>query len=312
MGSIACLAAALCIATGIACGQSTPSQAIINFSVDSTNCSFNDPIQGTIFNSGTIFITINNSETEAAIYQCETVGTAYDYIQNLANKINQNSPWVTANVLSDGSSGVSGGSLHLTSKTTGTSVNYPLSVTATYDSTDFTGPAYVSSAPTIMTGGATSRNFALAVFGDASDLGPDEDIAWFSAGSNLSQTGGNDLQPVGGAILGVVSFLPNPNQPVGPNNLPQYNLPQQDAQGNRYDYNRVEAIYVDEPYAAVLTSLPWTNPCHDSRYQDVIVPLSRQLQALAQAIRQRARSSMDDGYHLRCESLHGDPEQFFD
>ncbi|HZI55617.1 MAG TPA: hypothetical protein VFF39_02520 [Verrucomicrobiae bacterium] len=52
-----------------------------------------------------------------------------------------------------------GGSIRLTAKTSGDTTNYPLSVSTTWDTTagnDFTGPAYVPSAPASMTGGTTA------------------------------------------------------------------------------------------------------------------------------------------------------------
>src|SRR5258708_3577785 len=128
-GNIVTLVLALCIATVAVQGQSSPpalpSMATVSFSVDSTNCSSNNPNVGTIWNSGTISITINNSETESAIYQCGAVGSGYDYIQNLANAINKNSPWVIAAPISDFSYGTGGGMLRLISKARGVSTNYP-------------------------------------------------------------------------------------------------------------------------------------------------------------------------------------------
>ena len=287
---ICALVAALCIAGEVVQGQSStpalPSIANISFNVDSTNCSFSDPNLGIIWNSGTISITINNSETETAIYQCETVGTAYDYIENLASAINKNSPWVIAAPVSDLSFGINGGTLRLISKARGASTNYPISVSVTYDTNfhqdpntgnlapDFTGSAYVPSVPTTMNAFG-SRNFAISVFGDTPDVGTaDEDLAFMSAGSNPSLAG-DDFQPSGLSIMLLSAFSG------------QYNLPQKDSNGTAYDYNRVAAVIVDEPYGFVATSEPWTNPCHDSRYQSAIWPTFQQLQALATQIRQQ-------------------------
>ena len=269
-GNLFTLLGALCMATVTAQGQSTPSRAIVGFSADSTNCEFADPNGGTIWNSGTISITINNSETESAIYQCQTAGAPYDYIQNLANNINANSPWVTAVVLADGYfSG--GGSLWLTSKATGTAANYPLSFSATYYSNDFTGPAYFASGPPTMTGGATSRNFRMGAWFDNVPAA-DEDLSFMYASGNPSLAG-NDMQLSGLYIMDLGPYAG------------QYTLPQKDSHGNPYDYNRIVAIVVDEPYTS--TAPPWTNPCHDSRYQSEIQPTSQALQALAQQIRQQ-------------------------
>jgi hypothetical protein len=286
---IGLMVAALCIAAGAARGQSSipllSSIATVSFSVDQTNCSFNDPSQGVIWNGGTISITINNSETESALYQCETVGTAYDYIQNLANSINRNSPWVTATQVHDAAYGTNGGSLRLTSKGRGPSTLYPLSVSASYDTYDsyqdpntgnlvpaFTGPAYVPSAPITMA--AAGRNFVITTFADIG-VGPaDEDVAWMSGNGDPSFAA-NDVQPPGLSIMGVGPFAG------------QYSLPQKDFQGNSYDYNRVAAVYVDEPYAVAIGT-SWSNPCHDSRYQSTILPFYQQLQSLANAIRQQA------------------------
>jgi Big-like domain-containing protein len=155
LGHICVLLLAFMAASGIAYGQSTSGQATINIAIDDNNCTFSDPNSGTIENSGQIFITINNTETESAIYQCITSGAPYDYIQNLVNAINQNSQLVNAAVISDGYFST-GGSIALTARTTGGSTNYPLSVSATWDTAaglPFTGPAYVPSAPTSLTGG---------------------------------------------------------------------------------------------------------------------------------------------------------------
>jgi hypothetical protein len=270
------LTAMLCLAVGIACGQSSipslPSVATITFNIAPNNCAFNDPNLGWVLNSGTISITINNSEIESAIYQCNTGGTAYDYIQNLANNINKNSPWVIAAPVSDLSSGINGGSLRLISKAHGTSTQYPLSVSTTWAS-DFSGPAYIPSTPATMNTFG-SRNFAISTFGDT-NVGPaDEDVAFMLAGSDLTTRGGNDLQPSG---LSIMDLKPLSGQ---------YNLPQADFQGNIYDYSRIAAVLVDEPFN-LATSTPWTNPCHDSRYSQ-IQQISQQLQALAQAIRQKS------------------------
>lgn len=110
------------------------------------------------YNGGNIYITINNTETESAIYQCLTAGASYDYVQNLANAINQHSSFVSASVISDDYFNT-GGSIRLTSKTQGDSTNYPLSVSADWNTAcclGFTGPAYIPSAPASMTGGTTA------------------------------------------------------------------------------------------------------------------------------------------------------------
>src|ERR1051325_2551551 len=91
------LLSALILSCGIAYGQ-TSGQATVSFAIDNNNCQ--DPNNG-ILNSGQIFLTINNSETESAIYDCLTSGATFDYIQNLVNAINQNSSLVSASVVSD-------------------------------------------------------------------------------------------------------------------------------------------------------------------------------------------------------------------
>lgn len=163
--NIYALLIALCVVSGAAYGQSTAGQATVTFAIDDNNCSFSDPNGGGTYNSGTISVTINNNETESVMYQCLTAGAPYDYIQNLVNAINQHSPYVTASVISDGYF-EPGGSFLITAKTTGSSTNYPLSVSATWNTnlltTDpntgnlvpvFTGPAYAPSAPAALSGG---------------------------------------------------------------------------------------------------------------------------------------------------------------
>ncbi len=144
----------------------THATATISINLDNNNCTASDGNGGTFYNSGTISVTINNTETESAIYQCLTAGPTYDYIQNLVNAINQHSPYVSASVLSD-SYFEPGGSILLTSKAGGSSANYPLSVSATYNNSFncpdpngggfavqcFTGPAYAPSAPSSLSGG---------------------------------------------------------------------------------------------------------------------------------------------------------------
>lgn len=271
------LAAMFYFAVGVACGQSSiptlPSVAIITFSISQNNCVFNDPNFGEILNSGTISITINNSETESAIYQCNGGGTAYDYIQNLANNINKNSPWVIAAPVSDLFSGINGGSLRLISKAHGPSTQYPLSVSTTR-SPHFAGPTYIPSAPATMNAFG-SRNFAMSTFGDF-NVGPaDEDVAFMLVGSDLATRSGNDAQPAGLSIMHLI-----------PSSSGQYNLPQADSHGKNYDYSGIVALLVDEPFD-LATSTPWTNPCHDSRYSQ-IQQIYGQLQSLAQALRQKS------------------------
>jgi hypothetical protein len=140
---------------GMVHGQSVAGQATVSINIDDNNCSFNDPNSGWFYNFGSISITINNAETETAIYQCITAGPTYDYIQNLVNAINRNSPYVSASVISD-SYFEPGGSIRLIAKTTGDGTNYPLSVSATWDTGDFSGPAYVPSGPSALSGGVTS------------------------------------------------------------------------------------------------------------------------------------------------------------
>lgn len=149
--NIHALLIALCIVSGTAYGQSTSGQATVSITFDINNCSDS---ANQIPNQGQIFITINNTEIESANYVCLAAGPAFDYIQNLTNAINQNSPFVTAQVISDGYL-ETGGSILLTARTTGDGTNYPLSVSATWDTADslFTGPAYPPSAPASLTGG---------------------------------------------------------------------------------------------------------------------------------------------------------------
>jgi hypothetical protein len=173
LGSIRTLLIVFCVTAGVAFGQSTSSTATVNTTIDAnnnfSNCYYTDPNNGTTYNSGQISITINNTETESAIYQCLTAGAPYDYIQNLVNAINQHSPFVSASVISDGYFS-SNSSIRLTSRTQGDTTNYPISVSATWNTslliTDpntgncciqaFTGPSYIPSAPANMSGGQTS------------------------------------------------------------------------------------------------------------------------------------------------------------
>jgi hypothetical protein len=119
-----------------------------------------------------------------------------------------------------------------------------------------------------------------------------------SAGSNLSDFRGNEAQPAGFSIMTVVPL---------PGGLPQYHLPTQyyvpgtnDQVQANYDYNRIAAIYLDEPFG--LLNWPpfvppnqskWTNPCLDDpnsptdRYP-LVTKILGQIQGLAQTIRQQA------------------------
>lgn len=156
LGRIGILLIAFCLATGVAFSQSTSSQATVSFSItsDLNNCYTSDGF----YNGGNIYITINNTETESAIYQCITAGAPYDYVQNLVNAINQHSTFVSASVISDDYFNT-GGSIRLTSRTQGDSTNYPLSVSADWNTAcclGFTGPGYIPSSPSAMSGGATS------------------------------------------------------------------------------------------------------------------------------------------------------------
>lgn len=149
-----------CVVTSVAFGQSSSSQATISISItsDLNNCYYSDPNSGTFYNGGNIYITINNTETESAIYQCITAGAPYDYVQNLVNAINQHSTFVSASVISDDYFNT-GGSIRLTSRTQGDSTNYPLSVSADWNTAcclGFTGPAYIPSGPSAMSGGTTA------------------------------------------------------------------------------------------------------------------------------------------------------------
>jgi hypothetical protein len=145
---------ALGLASSAAHGQSSPGQATISFSYDQNNCTYTDSQPELFLNQGQVFITINNTEIESAAYECQAAGSAFDFIQNLANAINQHSTFVTASVLADNFDRT--GSILLTARTTGDSTNYPLAVEASWDSAvaAFTGPTYVPSAPTSLSGGA--------------------------------------------------------------------------------------------------------------------------------------------------------------
>jgi hypothetical protein len=56
---------ALCLASGAASAQSTVGQGTVNIAIDDNNCSYHDPNGIGPSNSGTISITINNTETES-------------------------------------------------------------------------------------------------------------------------------------------------------------------------------------------------------------------------------------------------------
>jgi hypothetical protein len=177
LGRLSIVLVLLCLASGIAHGQSTAGTATVSFAIDDTqngltgnssNCYYSDPNTGTTYNSGNLSITINNTETETVIYQCLTAGSTYDYIQNLVNAINAHSPYVSASVISD-SYFEPGGSIRLTAKTQGDNTNYPVSVSGTWNTSlwvvdpntgnlvnAFTGPAYIPSGPSALSGGKTN------------------------------------------------------------------------------------------------------------------------------------------------------------
>jgi hypothetical protein len=120
----------------------------------------------------------------------------------------------------------------------------------------------------------------MAIFGDL-NVGPaDEDIAFMYASSDPSLAAEeNDGQPSGLSIM----YL-------RPTSSGDFNLPQKDLNNVPYDYNRIAAIFVDEPYN-IVPGPPWPDPCDpksDSGKSGNINAISNQLLTLAQKIRQQA------------------------
>jgi RHS repeat-associated protein len=105
-------------------------------------------ITSTTYDTGTVTITVNGHANQVAYGQNDTASTI---AANLVTSINADAAaFVTA--------AASAGTVTLTSKSTGTAANLPLSVSNTFDSTHFSaqGPSFTGSSPAALSGGTNA------------------------------------------------------------------------------------------------------------------------------------------------------------
>jgi hypothetical protein len=116
---------------------------------------------------------------------------------------------------------------------------------------------------------AQTRNFQMALWGNEGNQAPiDADVAFFHGG---------DTQPSGHSIL-KFSFW---------NTQGAW---QSMVSKMKYDFSRIDAVAVDEPYWTTIGTSPlprnvWQNPCQDNRYPRVASSY-QMLQSLGQAVKQ--------------------------
>src|SRR5713101_4283745 len=115
---------------------------------------------------------------------------------------------------------------------------------------------------------AQTRNFQMALWGNEGKQAPiDADVAFFHGG---------DSQPPGHSIL-TVSFWKTEG------------AWQSMVLKMKYDFSRIDAVYVDEPYlnvgASPSANNAWQNPCQDNRYPKA-ASIFQMLQSLGQAVKE--------------------------
>jgi len=146
-----------------------------------------DPVSQTVYDSGTVTITVNGHNNQVAFAQNDT---AASIASNLVNAINgDSSAAVTASL--------SGTSVNLTSKATGTAANEPLASSYTFDTTHFSTANFTSaSSGTTLTGG-TNGTSGTTVY-DAGTISLS--VAGFTASVQYGQNSNSTAAQVASAL----------------------------------------------------------------------------------------------------------------
>jgi len=101
--------------------------------------------QRTVYDGGTITVTVNNFAASASYYQASSTGTI---TTDLITALNASGSPVTASP--------SGSGITITANTPGSSSNYSVSISVSYDSQDFSHASFTASGPSSLTGGTDS------------------------------------------------------------------------------------------------------------------------------------------------------------
>jgi RHS repeat-associated protein len=131
----------------------------------------------TVYDNGSISVTVNGFTASAGYYQASGIGSIST---DLANALNASGSPVTA------SGG--GGGVTMTAKATGTASNYPVSVSVSYDSHDFSHASFTASGPSALTGGANATYTTVYDSGTSTITvnGHADTISWSGSGTTTS------------------------------------------------------------------------------------------------------------------------------
>jgi RHS repeat-associated protein len=131
----------------------------------------------TVYDGGSITVTVNGFLASASYYQASTPGTI---ATSLASALNASGSPVTASA--------SGGGVTMTAKTTGAASNYTVSVSVTYDTQDFSHASFTASSPSALTGGANATY--TTVYDSGTDTitvnGHADTVSWSGSGTTTS------------------------------------------------------------------------------------------------------------------------------
>ena len=131
----------------------------------------------TVYDGGSITVTVNGFLASASYYQASTPTTI---ATSLASALNASGSPVTASS--------SGASVTMTANTPGSASNYPVSVSVSYDSHDFSHSSFTASGPSALTGGANATY--TTVYDSGTDTitvnGHADTVSWSGSGTTTS------------------------------------------------------------------------------------------------------------------------------
>jgi hypothetical protein len=125
---------------------------------------------------------------------------------------------------------------------------------------------------------AQTRSFQMTLWGDPFSPPLDADLAFFGEGA---------LQPNAPTRSIIYTTDWQAADPAAAWNATVASMA---ASGQPYDFNRILAVVVDEPYWDTVGTPDWSNPCRDARI-NTVQTLYQKLQALAAAVRQTPNAS---------------------
>jgi RHS repeat-associated protein len=131
----------------------------------------------TVYDSGSISVTVNGFTASATYYQASGTGSI---ATDLVTALNASGSPVTA---SSGGSGVS-----MTAKVTGAASNYSVSISVSYDSHDFSHSSFTATGPSALTGGTNATS--TTVYDSGTDTitvnGHADTVSWSGSGTTTS------------------------------------------------------------------------------------------------------------------------------